>query len=247
MPFLSHVRPDHDETLIARLAADDLTSREVVVLRTQIAECPACAELLADLRSIVSATARLPGPQRTRDFRLTEADAARIRPAGWRGLVARLGSPGFAFVQPLAGGLAALGIAGLILASLPSGFMGSSAASAPNAFDASGGGAPASGAPAAPALVPGASDRNALTYAPEASGGVDASTVDGAGTKGGSAAPEVAAAPGATDQGAPVDPSAQRDMTSSAEQPSPLLLTSIVLLAAALVLGGLRLIGRRLA
>ncbi len=247
MPFLSHVRPGHDEALVARLATDDLAPRELEVVRVQVAECPACAELLADLRSIASATVLLPRPQRTRDFRLTEADAARLRPAGWRGLLARLGSPGFAFVQPLAGGLAALGIAGLILASLPSGFMGSSSASLPNAFDSSdAGGTPST---AAAALAPAASgeQRNALTYGPDASAGVGAGSVDGMGTKGGSAAPEVAAAPGPTDNVAPVAPSAQRSLIPTAEPPSPLLVMSIVLLAAAVLLGLLRLIGRRLA
>ncbi len=87
MPYLPHTRPDHDETLIARLAVDDLASDDRDRLRatTQVAECPACAELLADLRTIATAVAALPEPRRTRDFRVTEADAARLRPTGWRG------------------------------------------------------------------------------------------------------------------------------------------------------------------
>ena len=93
MPYLPHTHPDHDETLIARLAVDDLASDDRDRLRatTQVAECPACAELLADLRTIATAVAALPEPRRTRDFRLTEADAARLRPTGWRGALARLG------------------------------------------------------------------------------------------------------------------------------------------------------------
>jgi hypothetical protein len=251
VPFLSHVRPGHDETLVARLAADDLAPHELAGIRAQVAECPACAELLADLRSISSATARLPGPQRTRDFRLTEADAARLRPAGWRGLLARLGSPGFAFVQPLAGGLAALGIAGLVLASLPSAFSLSSGASSPNTFNEAGGGAAPSAAALAPVGGAAASgeDRNSLTANPQvpgASEGVGASTVDGVGTKGASASPEVAAPAAATDRGAPVQPYGQRTMAAAAQTFSPLLVLSIVLLGAAVVLAGLRLIARRL-
>jgi hypothetical protein len=249
VPFLSHVRPDHDETLVARLAADDLVSAEVEVVRAQVAECPACAELLADLLSIAAATARLPGPQRTRDFRLTEADAARLRPAGWRGLLARLGSPSFAFVKPLAGGLAALGVAGLILASLPSTFMSSSAGSNPNTLSdsAAGGGAPSHAAPA-PAFgqaSPGDGRTSVPLTVPEASGGLGVATEGG--PKSGSGAPEAAALPSPTDEGAPADLFYARDRLAGAESPSPLLVLSVILLAAGIVLGGLRLIGRRLA
>lgn len=253
MPFLPHVRADHDETLVARLAADDLAPRELEVARAQVADCSACAELLADLRSIASATARLPAPQRTRDFRLTEADAARLRPAGWRGLLARLGSPDFAFAKPLAGGLAALGIAGLILASLPSGFGGAASSSSIfNGVGESGAGGAASSAAPAPVLVPYASRdgrydaASGPLVAPGASAGIGVPT-EGGTTKGGSPEPEAAGAPApsATDEGAPVDPSA--DLAATAEPPSALLALSVVLLAAAIVLGGLRLIGRRLA
>ena len=131
MPYLPHTNPDHDEGLVARLAADDLPGDEPEgrLARAWVAECPACAELARDLQAIALATAALPPPNRTRDFRLTEADAARLRPRGWRGLVAQFGSPTFAFTRPLAAGLATLGIAGLLLATLPSGFGSASSSS----------------------------------------------------------------------------------------------------------------------
>jgi hypothetical protein len=252
VPALSHVRADHDETLVARLAANDLAARELEAARAQVAECPACAQLLVDLRSISSATSALPAPRRTRDFRLTEADAARLRPAGWRGLLARLGSPGFAFARPLAGGLAALGIAGLILASLPSGFGGAGGASQPIFRDAAGGAATSAAPAAAPALVPDASGDGRITTSegpgavPGATNSVGMATATDS-TKGGSQAPEVAAAPGATANGTPADLSARPDQGASAQSPSPLLVLSVVLLGSALVLGGFWLIGRRLA
>ncbi len=124
MPYLKHLRPDHDETLVVRLAADDLAGREADEARRLVDTCPACAELLADIRAISLATAALPPPRRTRDFRLTEADAARLRPAGWRGWLTRFGGQGYAFTKPLATGLAALGVAGLLLASVPGGLTG---------------------------------------------------------------------------------------------------------------------------
>lgn len=253
MPFLSHVRADHDETLVARLAADDLAPPELDAARAQVADCPACAELLADLRSIALATAQLPAAHRTRDFRLTETDAARLRPAGWRGLLARLGSPGFAFAKPLASGLAALGIAGLILASLPSGFGGSASGTTLSTVGNSVGGGAETSQTAAPALPPDAAGAGSLTSsanpvaAPGASERVGLTTDGTYGAKGGSSGPVVAAAPSTTDQGAPADLSVQRDGLTSAEPPSALLVLSAVLLAAAVVLGVLRLIGRRLA
>jgi hypothetical protein len=102
MPAPAHISPDHDETLIARLAAADLTDREAADARSLVASCPACAELHADLRSIMAATASLPAPRRTRDFRLTEADAARLQQTGWRRLLARFGEQRLAFTKPLA-------------------------------------------------------------------------------------------------------------------------------------------------
>lgn len=120
MPAPAHISPDHDETLIARLAAADLTDREAADARSLVASCPACAELHADLRSIMAATASLPAPRRTRDFRLTEADAARLQRTGWRRLLGRFGEPRLAFTKPLATGLVTLGIAGLVFAVAPS-------------------------------------------------------------------------------------------------------------------------------
>jgi len=84
MPAFAHSRPDHDETLVARLAAGDVDERERTTATVQLAACPACAQLHDDLRSIMAATADLPAPRRTRDFELTEADAARLRRTGWR-------------------------------------------------------------------------------------------------------------------------------------------------------------------
>jgi hypothetical protein len=253
VPFLPHVRADHDETLVARLAANDLAPRELEAARAQVADCPACAELLADLRSIASATAQLPAPRRTRDFRLTEADSARLRPAGWRGLLARLGSPGFAFAKPLAGGLAALGVAGLILASLPSGLGGSAAGPSLSTIGNPVAGGAETSRLAAPAVGPEVSGEGPLTAssnpiaAPAASAGVGVTMDGGYSVKDGSSGPEVAAAPSATAQGAAGDLSVGRDRPATAEPPSALLVLSMVLLAAAVVLGGLRLMGRWLA
>jgi hypothetical protein len=149
MPAPAHIRPGHDETLIARLAAADLTEREAADARMLVASCPACAELHADLRSIMAATASLPAPRRTREFRLTDADAARLRRRGWRRLLGRFGEPRLAFTKPLATGLVTLGIAGLVFAVAPSFLatagLSSSAATAAPAFAPAPGGAGVAG------------------------------------------------------------------------------------------------------
>ena len=69
-------------------------------------------------RRLRGATAALPAPARTRDYRLTDADAARLRPTQWRRLVGWLGAPR-STVRPIAGALATLGIAGLLLSTTP--------------------------------------------------------------------------------------------------------------------------------
>lgn len=275
MPYLPHTNPDHDEDLVARLAADDLPADEpeVLVARAWVAECPACAELVTDLLAIASATAALPPPRRTRDFRLTEADAARLRPAGWRGLVGRFGSPTFAFTRPLAAGMATLGIAGLLLATLPSGFGGASSA-APDRVSSSGGNALgvqdsgseyATAAPAAPpsaALVPGVMAPGASEAPPSAAASADgrdtgsgASPLPASGSGGGvtseggskgSASP--AAVAGTAKPAAEVPPGqgyALQDTDGGG--PSPLVLLSLVLLVGGLALGALRIVARRIA
>ncbi|MGH2463848.1 MAG: hypothetical protein ACRDGI_00155, partial [Candidatus Limnocylindrales bacterium] len=109
MPAFTDHSSDHDETLIARLAAGDLDESEAGRARALVASCPACAEIESDLRSIIAATAALPAPRRSRDFRLTEADAIRLRGTAWRRFVGRFGGPRLAFTRPLATGLVALG------------------------------------------------------------------------------------------------------------------------------------------
>src|SRR5262249_4229771 len=120
----------HDQLLIAQLAADDVTSDERTRAEAQLADCERCRDLLIDLRLISAATADLPAPRRTRDFRLTDADAARLN-RGPRAWLARLGPPRFAFVQPLGVTVAALGLVGLLIGVLPAGLVGVSSTSAP--------------------------------------------------------------------------------------------------------------------
>jgi hypothetical protein len=151
MPHVSDVRSTshdrHDPMLVAALAADDLagTDRDQAIALTR--SCAECATLHDDLGALARATAAAPPPvsTRPRDFRLTPADAARLRPSGWRRLVAAASSSRVIFSRPLGAGLATLGLVGLLVGNVPLSVGFGSAASAP--VTVSGAGAPA--APAA--------------------------------------------------------------------------------------------------
>ncbi|HEX2755744.1 MAG TPA: hypothetical protein VHM48_09785 [Candidatus Limnocylindrales bacterium] len=175
MPHVSDVRPTshdrHDPILVAALAADDLTGIDRDQAIAQTRSCAECATLRDDLVALARATASAPPPFATppRDFRLTPADAARLRPTGWRRFVAALSMPRSAATRPLGVGLATLGLVGLLVgnvqlgssAGVPQGASttaGSLAAPLPNAdmvqvpsAGAAAGQVPAAAASAAPA------------------------------------------------------------------------------------------------
>ena len=69
---------DHDPELIASLLDRDPDAAERAAAEARLASCAECAALHADLLALTTATAALPFPPRTRDFRLTAADAARL-------------------------------------------------------------------------------------------------------------------------------------------------------------------------
>ncbi len=108
----------HDTLLVAAFAAGDAVGRDQVAASALVATCPDCAALHRDLRAIAAALPEMPAPARPRDFRITAEQAASLRPAGWRGLLANLAGPRFSFAVPLGSGLAALGLAGILLGSL---------------------------------------------------------------------------------------------------------------------------------
>ena len=201
---MGHV-PDHTpaaaavehSALIAGLDAGDLAGVERDRAATLAGTCTGCASLLADLAIIRVAIAALPATPRTRDYRLTDADALRLRPSAWGRLVGWLGAPR-STVRPLAGGLAALGIAGLLLSTTP-GLFGQAAGAL--RFTS----LPATGAPiTAPGEAGGAGGGAAgdarLGAAPSAAAstaaGPDAAATAEPGTIG---APNATSAPGAPD------------------------------------------------
>ncbi len=153
---------DHDALLVVRFAAGDVTPAEAEVARRLLATCPDCRLLASDLRAIARATAELPAPTRTRDFRLSPEVAARLRRSGWRGWFRRLGDLGggpagrLVVAQRLAGAAVAIGLV-MALATWPAGVPGLSAG--PTALQSNGQireGAPVASAAPAPAATPAA-------------------------------------------------------------------------------------------
>jgi hypothetical protein len=270
MPHIPDSRhADHDPLAIAAYAAGDATGDELDTARALVAACADCATLHADLRAISAALPELPVPSRPRDFQLTPDQAASLRPAGWRRLLAPLAGPRFAFAGPLGGGLATLGIAGLLVAgSLSAPLAATPAEGDPGmtpeaiAMEASSPEAPtvAANAPqgqAAPSGAPAAgNDGDAPTSARTSNAPVDpaASPVDtsgeyGTGVAGGAGGqpPDSIATMTTMGEIAGVpDGSETRPLTDGgASQTAATGLVGAGLLAVGLVLAGLRFIARR--
>jgi anti-sigma factor RsiW len=71
----------HDLERIVALLDGDLPAIERDAAVAQSEACSACRALLTDLRALAAATAEMPVPTRTREFTLTPAMAAGLRPA----------------------------------------------------------------------------------------------------------------------------------------------------------------------
>lgn len=133
MPNGSERHAQHDHLLVAALAAGDLAGVARDGATSLVARCAECRSLHDDLIAIARATAVLPAAVRPRDFQISPEQAVRLRPGGWRRLVAAFASPRFAMTRQLGVGLATLGVAGLMISALPSfslGMAGSAGASA---------------------------------------------------------------------------------------------------------------------
>jgi hypothetical protein len=111
----------HDATWIAALAArdPDLSPTELVRAQAALRACGTCADLFADLVAVSAAIPSAAIQTRPRDFTLTAADAARLRRRGLRGWLTAIGSVRDGVTFPLAMGLTTLGIAGLLVATVP--------------------------------------------------------------------------------------------------------------------------------
>ena len=175
----------HDPTWMAALATrdPDLSPAERSRAQAALESCGPCADLFADLVAISAAIPSAAIPARPRDFTLTAADAARLQPRGLRRLLKAIGSARDGVTFPLAMGLTTMGIAGLMLATIPSALSGAGGGATSDNLSAVGEAAPmpapasaaaaASAAPAAEAPGAQATDVYAFSAAPssETTGG----------------------------------------------------------------------------
>jgi hypothetical protein len=151
----------HDPVWMAALASrdPDLSESERTRAEAALRSCDVCAELFAELVAVSAAIPAAALPARPRDFTLTAADAARLRPGGLRRWLAGIGSVRDGITFPLAMGLTTMGIAGLLLATVPAAFSGmGGAAAGPAVLSTVGAALPA---PEAAAPAPAASGRAA--------------------------------------------------------------------------------------
>jgi hypothetical protein len=246
----------HDRLLIASLVDRSITEPERDRAEAQLRSCDACAELHAELVALSVATRAMRAPARTREFVLTPADADRLRVRGWRRVLAAIGSSKDAFSRPLALGFTTLGLAGLLLSSVPLPLGGatsgerletvgapagdSGAGAATQEFSTQASGAPISPEASGPAMAaagPSSAPSEAAQLAPEASPG--------------EVPPDVLFDGGEADP-LPGEPPADRSLyrngfdEDGSFAPSPMFLVAGVLLVIGLGLFGLRWTARRL-
>jgi hypothetical protein len=97
--------------VVRHLAGDPLDDRETATVSERLATCPECAALVDELALISRATAAAAFPSRTRDFRLTTQDAARLRDGSrLRRFRDWLAAPRGAVLRPLAGAMLGIGL-----------------------------------------------------------------------------------------------------------------------------------------
>ena len=100
----------HDRLLVARFAVGDAFAGETEQARGLIEQCSECARLADDIRLLQASVAVLPTPARTRNFRLTEAEAEELRGNAMQRFLRRLAMPGLTMLRPVAGVALAMGL-----------------------------------------------------------------------------------------------------------------------------------------
>ena len=251
----------HDALLVASLADRGLAAPERDPAEALVAACSLCAALHADLVALSAATRAMPTPGRPRDYRLTPETAAGLRPKGWRRWIASFGTSRDMLSRPLAVALTTLGLAGLLVATVPSVLQaGGATSSGSSARDVSA--APALGAlpeaaadPTRPAAVAVAPSANALSpiagsFGPDQVGtAFDGPILDGASPQPGTGAvtndvSKGSGAESAATNDAAVD-GAERTLAYDTVGLSPMILVSGTLLVVGLGLFAIRRSVRR--
>jgi len=252
----------HDAILVASLTDHDLTARERDAAEALVGACSLCAALHADLVALSAATRAMPTPARPRDFTLTRETAASLRPNGWRRWIAAFGTSRDLFSRPLAVGLTTLGLAGLLVATVPS-VLQTQGATSSGSSERGVSTAPALGAlpeaaadPTRPAVAGAAPSANAVapipgSLAPEQADPMVAAPVapDGASPQPGADAAADRVAKGAGAESAPTNDAAldvaEQTVAEQTGAQNSLSVSPMILVSGALLLAGLGLFAIR--
>jgi hypothetical protein len=238
---------NHELTLIAGHAAGDLADSERLRAEALLQSCTSCADLRRDLVAIAGATRALPARALAhRDFRLDPAQAARLRRSSWLRTLLRPFGAAQSSVRPLAGAFTSLGVAGLLVANLLPGLLGSPASAPAQELDRAGAGAPAPSAAVRPVAggqtdAVGEGNQAAGQASPPADIYVTGNKVDRNATE-----EPTDLAFGQAGSQAPGRLSDSGDTSSAIKPaPNPIVVGSLALLAIGLALFGLRFAARR--
>ena len=170
-PPRSAAHADHDPLLVA--AAVDRGAH----LPPALAACPDCAALHAELVTLAAAVPSAALPARPRTYTLSQADADRLRAPAWRRWLGSIGTSRDAITRPLALGFTTIGLAGLLVATVPGALSSGGAAGAGGAAQYAPAEAPATGELAAPAAASADTGAIDISAAPELQGSEDGSGV----------------------------------------------------------------------
>jgi hypothetical protein len=114
----------HDTLRIAAYTLGDLSANESAAAHRQIRDCRECAALHSDLTSLSTALTSLSKTATApRDFRISPEQAARLRGGPWWRRIARSIAAPRGFGRPLATAFTTLGLVGLLIGTLPAGFL----------------------------------------------------------------------------------------------------------------------------
>ncbi|HEY8198492.1 MAG TPA: hypothetical protein VIF44_01880 [Candidatus Limnocylindrales bacterium] len=131
-PGSTHMPDDHaghDRQLVVAFASGDLPAEDVADAQALVARCRRCAALVDEIARIGNAMRLdLVPPPRPRDFRISSADAERLRGSALTRLMRRLASPRLQVLQPLAGAAMIIGLLLVATSAVSFGFASAGAA-----------------------------------------------------------------------------------------------------------------------
>jgi hypothetical protein len=202
----------HDRLLVSRFAVGDTTGPDTDSARSLVTQCTDCARLASDIALLQTSIAGLPTPKRTRNFRITDAQADQLRGTALDRFLRRLAMPQLALVRPIAGVALAVGlVAAAVGAGLPASFL-PRAGAVPAATEVSAAGNPTSAQFANP------NQSSASTAGPTGSGET-AGAIGSVAVESTSLAP--LALPTNSKAGATAPPAAVTDTSATALAPAP--------------------------